>query len=214
VALFVLAAWATSGCGGASGNGVASKSPTEILAASKAAASAASSVHLKTTTGEVVLDVRLTQTGGSGSLKISALTLELLRIGDVLYVKGTAAAYKQLGITSKVPPQAWVKVPPERSAQLKAFADKSGQLNRLLSLEGPLTKGRTTSVEGQSVVEVKQVKKVYTRTLYVATNGKPYPVEIVLQGQVTGKTTFSEWDKPVTLTAPTNVIDLTRLSHR
>jgi hypothetical protein len=34
------------GCGGSSGNGVASKSPAEILAATKSAADGASSVHI------------------------------------------------------------------------------------------------------------------------------------------------------------------------
>ena len=46
-----LAALALASCGGSSGNGIASKTPTEILALSKQAADSAKSVHV---TGSIV----------------------------------------------------------------------------------------------------------------------------------------------------------------
>ncbi|HWX96805.1 MAG TPA: hypothetical protein VNZ01_08120 [Solirubrobacteraceae bacterium] len=211
VALAVALTTAFTACGGSSNSGVASKSAAEILSASKAAAASATSVHLTTTTGEVVLDVNLTPNGGTGRLTLSGSTLELMRVGSTLYLKAAPKVYRNLGITATVPAQAWLKVTANQSPQLAAFTEMSGELNRLLV--GPLTKGATTTVNGQKVVELTEKKPLYTRSLFVATSGKPYPVEILIKGQVTGKTTFSEWNKPVTLTRPANSIDITQLKH-
>jgi hypothetical protein len=200
-------------CGGSSGNGVASKSANQILAASKAAAASATSVHLATTTGEVVLDVNLSRTGATGRLTLSGKTLEITRVGNTIYLKANPTVYKALGITAKVPSNAWLKASASQAGQLAAFTEMSGETTRLLNLEGPLTKGPTTTVNGQKVVELKQAKKIYTRSLYVATTGKPYPIEILLRGQVTGKTTFSDWNKPVTPTAPANSVDISQLQR-
>ncbi len=48
-------------------------------------------------------------------------------------------------------------------------------------------------------------------TLYIATTGPAYPVAIVKEGTDSGKITFDEWNKPVTLTAPSNSVDLSQL---
>jgi hypothetical protein len=206
IALVALAA-AVAGCGGgsSSGNGVASKSAAEILAASKAAALAASSVHLHTTSGEVVLDMKLSSTGGAGKLTLAGATLEMVRIAGTIYIKAPTALYQRIGINAKVPADTWLKLPVSAISQLAAFTEMREQVNRLLTLAS-VTKGATTTVEGQKVVELKQKVKVFTRSLYVAANGKPYPLQLALGGQVTGKTTLTEWDKPVTLTPPPKAI--------
>ncbi|HEX4186455.1 MAG TPA: hypothetical protein VHY83_01035 [Solirubrobacteraceae bacterium] len=190
-----------AGCGGSSENGIASKSASEILAASKVAAASASSVHLHTTSGEVVLDMKLASSGGSGELKLSSETIEMIRTGSTFYIKATPTLYQKLGINAKVPADTWLKLPVSTIPQLAAFTEKPQQLGRLLNVT-TVTKGKTTTVEGQKAVELQQKLKVYTRTLYVAATGKPYPLQTVLTGQVAGKTTLSEWDKPVTITAP------------
>lgn len=69
--LLALAVAALGGCGGSSGNGVASKSPSEIVAAAKAAVDGASAVHVSgsTVTGgsPITLDLSLvTGKGGRG----------------------------------------------------------------------------------------------------------------------------------------------------
>ena len=50
-------------------------------------------------------------------------------------------------------------------------------------------------------------------TLYVATTGKPFPVELTKNGTDGGTIAFAEWDKPVTLTAPANAVDIEQLQH-
>ena len=202
VAALISLAAAVAGCGGgSSSNGIASKSPTEILSASKAAALAASSVHLHTTSGEVVLDMKLASAGASGHLTLSGATLEMIRIGSDLYLKAPASLYQKIGINAKIPPDTWIKLTAGTVPSLAAFTEMREQLSRLLNLAS-LTKGPTTTLEGQKVVELQQKLKVFSRSLYIATTGKPYPLQSLLKGRVAGKTTLSEWDTPVTLTAP------------
>jgi hypothetical protein len=45
----------------------------------------------------------------------------------------------------------------------------------------------------------------------VATSGKPYPLQIAKGGSESGTITFSDWNKPVTITAPSNAVDLSEL---
>lgn len=214
VSLAVLLAVPLAACGGSSSSGLASKSSSEILSASKAAATGASSVHLTATTGQVALDMSLTRTGGTGRLTLANTTLEMTRIGHDLYLKAPARLLANLGFPATVPANTWLKVPAEQKPQLAAFTEINGELNRELQLEGTLTKGATTTVNGQPVIELRQSAKAATRTLYVATTGKPYPVEILVKGQITGKATFSEWDKPVTLAPPAKSIDVSQLPKK
>jgi hypothetical protein len=48
-------------------------------------------------------------------------------------------------------------------------------------------------------------------TLYVATTGKPYPIQITKSGTSGGKILFDRWNAPVTLVAPKHSIDLSQL---
>jgi hypothetical protein len=211
VSLVVLFAAPLAACGGSSSSSIASKSPSEILSASRAAAAGASSVHLTATSGEVTLDMNLTRTGGTGRLTLSHASLEMTRIGNVLYLKAPPAILGNLRLPTSLPANTWLKVPAEKKPQLAAFSEMNAQLNLQLQIEGPLTKGATTTVNGQRVIEVKQAAKLLTRTLYIAASGKPYPVEVLVKGQVRGNTTFSEWDKPVTLAPPAKSIDISQL---
>ncbi len=202
-----------AGCGGSSSNGVASKSATEILAASKAAATSATSVHVvsKASQGPLVLtsDLELASNGGRAQISLLGLSFEVLRIGDTLYAKGNPAFYKRLGgAAAKVPAGTWLKAPASgvQLAQLAAFADLRGELGRLVTSSVPVVKGVSTTVNGQPVIELKQTAKLYSGALFIATTGKPYPVQLVKHGRETGQTTFSGWNEPVTLSAPANAV--------
>ena len=48
-------------------------------------------------------------------------------------------------------------------------------------------------------------------TLYIATTGKPYPVEISKGGSGGGKINFDRWNAAVTVAAPANAIDVAQL---
>lgn len=207
-------ALALAGCGGSSDNGLASKSASEILAASKAAAHSASSVHIanKSSLGplSLMLNVDLARPGGRGQVSVGELSFEVIRTGSTLYLKGNPAFEQSLRATTglRAPHGEWLKVPinSARLAQLASVTDLSGELSRLLTRAGPISKGATTTVNGQQAIELKETTRLFSGSLYVATTGKPYPLQFVKSGRETGQTTFSGWNEPVSLTAPPNAI--------
>jgi hypothetical protein len=49
-------------------------------------------------------------------------------------------------------------------------------------------------------------------SLYVATTGEPYPVEIAQgSGTSTGAVHFDDWNEPVDIVAPKNAVDIAKL---
>src|SRR5438128_2860130 len=91
-----------AGCGGSksNSNGVASKSANDIVAAAKAAADNATTVHAwgsGTDNGvPLVIDLRIVaDKGGKGKLSEQGLSFDLVRIGPSAYIKGSAAFYKK-----------------------------------------------------------------------------------------------------------------------
>jgi hypothetical protein len=64
-------------------------------------------------------------------------------------------------------------------------------------------------VNAQQAIAVTDSSK--NGTLYVATTGKPYPIEISKGGSESGKITFDRWNQPVAITAPANSVDLAEL---
>jgi hypothetical protein len=205
-----------AGCGGSSGNGVAAKSAAEILAASRAAASGATSVHIvsKVSQGPVVLtfNLKLASSGGRAQVSLAGLDYEVIRVGDTLYAKGNAVFDARLArldrAAAKVPVGAWLKAPANSGqlAQLAAVTDLSGELSRWLGSAAVLTKGLSTAVNGQPVIELKETARLFSGSLYVATTGKPYPIKLVKRGRETGQTTFTDWNQPVSLAPPANAI--------
>jgi hypothetical protein len=210
----LLIALVLTGCGGSSGNGIASKSASEILAASRAAAESATSVHVagKSAQGplSLTLNLDLASDGGRGQVSLLGLSFELIRVGNTLYAKGNPAFYTRLSATTglHLPQGVWLKAPASggKLAQLASFTNLSGELGRLLSSTGPITKGASSTVNGQKAIELKETAKLFSGSLFIATTGKPYPIEIVKHGRESGQTTFSGWNQPVSLSAPAGAI--------
>jgi hypothetical protein len=220
--LVAFAAAVAGGCGGgggSSGNGVASKTPTEIVASTKAAAEGASSVHVS---GAVVnggtpitLDMHLLRGGGAtGQISEGGLSFELIETEGTVYVKGSPAFYSHFAgsAAALLLEGKWLKAPASDSsfASLAPLTELRGLLDSALANHGTLVKGpTTTTTEGQQVVGVTDTSQA--TTLYVATTGRPYPVAIVKSGAGGGRVVFDKWDEPVSLTAPANAIDITKL---
>jgi hypothetical protein len=222
-ASLLLALAALAGCGStSSGNGVASKSPAEIVAAAKAAADGASSVHVTGSTvaagAPITLDLRLVAgQGGSGQLTENGLSFELIELGGTVYIKGSPAFYSHFAGSSaaQLLQGKWLKAPVSDSsfAGLSSLTGLRGLLDSVLSaaLARPqtLVKTGTTTVAGRAAVGVRDTSQ--SGTLYVATTGPAYPIEIAKHGTGGGAITFSEWDRPVTLTAPANAVGIEQL---
>jgi hypothetical protein len=217
--LLALAALVT-GCGGSSssGNGVADKSPAEILTATKTATDGAASVHVAGSivsgASPITLDMQLLAgKGGRGQLSENGLTFELIQVGGTVYIKGSPAFYKHIGgaAAAQLLQGKWLKAPSSDAdfASLSQLTDLRELVDQTLANHGTLKKTGTTTVNGQKVVGITDTTK--GGTLYIAATGKPYPIQISKTGSGGGKITFDRWNKSVTLAAPANAIDVAQL---
>jgi hypothetical protein len=210
-----------AGCGGSSsssGNGVEGKSPTQILQASKEAASKASSVHIKGTIDSegkpVSLDMQLLAgKGGKGTISQEGFTIKLVQVSGAVYINGSGAFYEHVGgaAAAQLLQGKWLKAPAKSGelASLAELTNLSKLIDTALADHGTLAKGSTTTIEGQKAIALNDTTK--GGTLYVATAGTPYPLQITKAGKETGKVVLSRWNQPVTLTAPAGAIDISKL---
>lgn len=222
VSLFVLAALAIAGCSSSasSNNGVSSKSPTEILAASKAAADSAGSVHVAgtlTSNGtRITLNLSLVSgRGGRGQISQNNLSFKLIVIGDTIYIKASPAFYSHFGGTAAAQlfQGKWLKAPVSQGelGSLAALTNFGQLIDQSLASQGTLAKGATTTAAGEPAIELRDTSR--NGSLFVASTGEPYPIEIVKRGSETGHIAFTDWHQPVSLSAPSGAIDLSQLQH-
>jgi hypothetical protein len=214
-----LAAALLSGCGGSSSsNGTAAKTPSQIVAATKAAAGSASSVHVAGSIVSRGAPITLNMTlvagkGGRGTLSENGLSFELIQTGGTVYIKGSPAFYSHIGggSAAQLLEGKWLKAPATSSdfASISSLTDMRQLTDATLGDHGNLAKADTTTVNGQKVVGVTDTSK--GGTLYVASTGAPYPVQLTRPGSGGGSITFDRWNEPVALVAPANAIDITRL---
>lgn len=218
-----------AGCGGGSSssssassdNGVAGKSPADILAATKVASDAARTVHVSGSIvsdgSPITLDMNLLAgKGGRGRLSENGLSFELIQVGKTVYIKGSPAFYKHIGGSSAAQlfQGKWLKAPASNSdfASLSQLTDLRQLVDQTLSNHGgSLTKIGTSTVNGQKVVGITD--KAKGGTLYIAATGQPYPIQIAKSGSGGGKIAFDRWNSSVTLAAPANAIDVAQLQH-
>ncbi|HLJ02376.1 MAG TPA: hypothetical protein VKT31_03000 [Solirubrobacteraceae bacterium] len=216
-AVAVLALAACGGGGGASSNGVGSKSPQQIVVAVQSAIRGVKSVHVAgsiVTQGQpITLDLHLVPgQGGEGQMTLSGLGFHLIVTGGAVYINGTEQFWRHFGGTAGATlfKGKWLKAPDTGSfgsfAQLTNLSALFGQIS---NGHGVLKKGSSTTINGSSAIAVTDTTK--GGTLYVATTGQPYPIEIVKTGADGGKIIFDQFNQSVTLAAPKNAIDISKL---
>ncbi len=214
-----LAALLLGGCGGSgAGNGVAARAPAQILAAATAAAEGAASVHLAGGLGSggggLSLELELLRgKGGQGQIRVDGQSIQLIAIDPAIYVRGNAAFYRRLAgpAGAEILQGKWLKLLPgsgEYSA-LASLIHLDPLLNLLLGDHGALAKGASSTVAGHSVIALHDL--THGGTLYVATSGTPYPIEILAPGTAGGRLLLDRWDEPVTLQAPPNPFNVKQL---
>jgi hypothetical protein len=222
-ALTVLALATATGCGGSSSSddsGLASKSAAQIVTAAQTAADSASSVHVS---GSIVngstpigLDMELVNgKGGRGRLSESGVSFELVEVGGYVYIKGSQAFYSHVAgpAAAELLQGKWLKAPAGTGtfASLTSLTNLRKLLDSTLTSHGALTKGATSTVEGQQALAIRDATR--GGTLYVASNGTPYPLQISKGGNSGGRIAFNRWNEPVTLKAPANAVDLPQLEN-
>lgn len=215
-----VAAALLAGCGSSSssGNGVASKTPAQIVEAAKAASAKAVSAHVS---GSIVsggkpisLDMELAAgKGGKGRITVEGLSVQLIEVDKAVYINGSAAFYTHLAgsAAATLLQGKWLKAPASNSnfASFSQLTDLGKLIDSTLAAHGTLKSAGTTTVNGQKAVGVTDSAK--GGTLYVATTGEAYPIEIVKTGSDGGKVVFDRWNKPVTLKAPASSVNINQL---
>lgn len=207
-----------AGCGGgSSGNGVANESAQQILNSALGALRSAHSVHVKgsgTQNGKPIgVDLTLYSSGdANGTITMSGQTLQLVKIGGTDYVMANDSFWEQSAslpaATAANLAGKWVTIP-DSQANLGSQFSISSFASDLDSNVGTLTKGSTSTVDGQAAISVISSKQ---GTLWVATTGTPYPIEAQSNGSSTselGSFTMSDWNAAGSSpTAPSGAIPI------
>jgi hypothetical protein len=210
-----------AGCGssgGGSSNGVANDSASGIVTAALNALKSASSVSIsgtQTKSGQTTdlngvffssgdIDTTVTQNG---------ISFQLIKVGGTDYFKAPSSYWQSQGnIPAGDLPKlnnVWVSIP-DSSAGVGSSLSLSAIASSLDKNLGTLTKGGTSTVNGQAVIAVTSSSQ---GTLYVATTGTPYPVQAVGKpGSANGGTlNFGSWNEGQAPTAPAGAETLAQL---
>jgi hypothetical protein len=209
-------------CGGGSkpkDNGVSAMTPKQILTTVQEAVKNAKSVHIaggRSSGGSsFVLNLTLEQgTGATGSITYNGATIQIVKDGDKLYFKAGQVALKQFAGTAVASLVAgrWFVVPTTMVGfdSFVPLTDISKVTDLVLgAAPGTLTVGKETTINGQSAVAVTDTTG--GGTLFVATTGPAYPLQLRPKTGSVGLVNFTNWDQPVTITPPSNAIDLEKL---
>ncbi len=218
----VLTAVLLAGCGGskkaAPPNDEASKPALRVLANANAAAASASSAHVSGSVDSggtpITLDLSTARgKGATGSMSTNGLSFHLVRIGDTLYIQGSDAFYKHFAgaAVAQLLHGKWLKAPAThgRLKSLAPLTSLGALFAGISSHHGKLANDGKTTYKGTDVVVIRD--KSDNSKLYVAATGKPYPVALV-SGQKgrSGAIRFDDWNKPVSLSAPSGAIDISQ----
>jgi hypothetical protein len=226
VTCFAFSALATSAAS-AAGQG-RSKSPGQVLKAAIASGTEKGSVRVTVhffsgkTTGELVQDsARQTakQTVAIGKERISIV----LRHDTAYFAGNSQGLTKYFGLSKAVAAELsgrWISISPTDSGfqSVTAGLTLSAALKEVTPT-GTVTRGKKKTVNRQPTVSVLGTGSAGgTRTtLFVATRGKPLPVEAVAStgagSTASGEiVTFSRWGEKVTTPTPSNSIPVSTLS--
>jgi hypothetical protein len=187
-----------------SDNGVASLTADEILARATTALASAKSFKVKgdaTDDGtKVSLDAQFSGKDFKGTFSGDGMQFEIIRIGNDVYVKAPDDVWKNL-----LPGQdavlallrgKYVKI----DATNPAFAGlgDSIDVNEIMKTEGAVTKGEAKVVNGVPTIALKDAAG---NTIYVATQGEPYPIRFEAKAGE-GSVDMTDFNASATVTAP------------
>ncbi|MFD9502292.1 hypothetical protein [Streptomyces sp. NPDC060035] len=154
--------------------------------------------------------------------------VEIIKRGDVVWLKPDSDFWKNqvrvVGTTFEAILAGRYMKGEASDSRLRTVVEVCdlGTFRKLLSdnadaAGGTLTKGTGTTVDGVRAVPVTRTGNGQELTWYVATEGKPYPVRITVQGRgADAAVDFSGFDKPVpTATPPADeTVDVSALLGR
>ena len=198
-------------------NGVASKTPAQILKATEAALASVTSVHIRGHVREsghkYTVDLVLGHKTAKGSMTaplegIKHASFDFLLVGGRMYIRSSTLWRKAGGpAAANMLDNRWVMLPKGASkgfpfASTKAFTKsfRSGSSEKARSV------GAMTTINGQPAVTLITSDS----TIYVATTGMPYPLRVLGKTAKQGAVDLFDFNAPVIVTAPLNPIDITK----
>ena len=169
---------------------------------------AAKSVHISGTITQgskmIGIDATTFSNGDiNGSFTESGNTASIIKIGKTDYLNTTAAFYEATGASSSIANLMngkWIELP-DSSAGFGNELTLDAIANSFQKNHGSVTAGSTSTINGIPVVSVHSSTG---GTLYVATTGAPYPLEVTNSSKAsgTGTITLTQWNKGKTPTPP------------
>lgn len=214
LALFVVLALAA--CGGTKSNGEAKKTAEQVVADAQDAAVGATIVHVvgqgEDNGSPLKIDLWIGNAKGKGHLEESGLGFDIVRVGDVVYIKGGAAFLKKFagaGAAALLHDR-WLKgsATSGQLASLASLTDKKQFFKGVLGQHGKVENKGETDYHGTKAVEIRDTTQ--GGSLFVAATGTPYPVAL-RGGKQQGDITFTDWDGSETIEAPKGAVDLSTL---
>ena len=194
-------------------NGVEKLTAAEILTKAQSAAVAATSVHVAGNAGTVSIDLLIGSKASDAKVGMSGNKVEVVWVGGAYFLKADAATWKTLGNAkaSALLAGKYAKITDTMATGYKSFTDMSEFFTGTLKPTGTVSKGDVSTVDGQRVIALKDGSD--GSLLFIALDGPPYPVKTSNTGKDGGVVTFSDWNKPDSVTAPAaaDVIDLAKL---
>ncbi|HSZ15337.1 MAG TPA: hypothetical protein VK790_14980 [Solirubrobacteraceae bacterium] len=147
-----------------------------------------------------------------GHVALGGVGFSIVGVDRAVFVSGGTAFFTSLaGATAaRIMRGKWLKG--AETGVLAPFAWLTRMrtlLGSALAPHGTLSRAPATTVEGRPALAVSDGAD--GGTLYVASTGTPYPLELVRRGAAAGKLVFDRWNQPVELSVPANAINVKQL---
>jgi hypothetical protein len=161
------------------------------------------------------------EAAGQGSIEIGGGVVHAIRLGKNVYFTANSKFWKANGgstaaalFTGK-----WVQTAATSTIgqPLAEFLNVGTLFRELFSANintADFVKGKATTVNGVRVVSInnKSTTGKTTGSIYIASSGKPYLVELKSTAGNLGSVSFSDYNQPVHPVAPKNPIDIDKLN--
>ena len=151
------------------------------------------------------LDLDLvTGKGAAGTISQGAPRFKLVVTGGDFYFQGNRAfwlhaAHSQAAVQLLL--GKWIRYP-SAGAQFGSVSHLTSiktLMDALVKAHGTLAKGSMTTIGGQPAIALNDSNG---GKLYVATTGKPYPLELIAKHSTGGRVTFTKYGHSFTIAAP------------
>jgi hypothetical protein len=216
-----LAAVLLVGCGGSGGtNGVEKLSANDALDKVRHATESVRSVHV---TGQINqsgqtlgLDIRVGTGAASGTVNLAGGTMDLRLVHGVTYFRGDQKVFAAFGANpaeAALAAERWIKDTSSSgpAAGFSAFLDSHQLFQSLLTPQGKLNTGGTTTIAGHKAFVLVD-ESTDGGKLYVADTGAALPLRIERTGSNGGRVDFSDYNADINVDVPPDAVDISKLS--